>query len=380
MLIRNATAYVDSEFRQTDILIADGRIAKVGKGLDSKGEEILDASGLVAFPGLIDMHVHFREPGETWKEDFKSGGSAAVAGGYTLVYDMPNNVPKPTVTKGALEEKKRLAAKSRCEVRFHFGATESNLQEVKEANPESLKMYLGMTTGNLLMQDEKSVAAHMKAFPKERQVFVHAEPREIGLAVGIAEKAKRKVHITHVPNEAVLGAAKKWKLATADVTPHHLFLCRSDFEDGDCRALVKPGLETIGAVSELWTRLEEIDAVATDHAPHTLEDKRKGAFGFPGLETALSLFLDAYSKGMVDLGWIAKRFSENPARIMGLKDYGRIGPGYVGNITLADLKREWTVRGADFCSKSKWTPFEGKRLRGRAVKTIIRGETAFSLE
>ncbi|MDD5337625.1 MAG: dihydroorotase family protein [Candidatus ainarchaeum sp.] len=379
MLIKNAIAYVDGKFAQNDILIENGKITGVGRALDARGE-IVDARGLIALPGLIDMHVHLREPGETWKEDFKSGGDAAVAGGYALVYDMPNNIPKPTITREALDEKRKLALKSRCEVRFHFGATENNFEEVRDAKPESLKMYLGMTTGNMLMKDEKSVERHMKEFPKAKQIFVHAEGDEAGKAIGLAKKAGRKVHLTHVPNESVLDAVKGWKLATADVAPHHLFLCKSDFDEGDCRALVKPGLETIKSVSDLWKRLDGIDAIATDHAPHILEDKKKGAFGFPGLETALPLFLDAYSRGLMDLEWIAKRFSENPARIMGLRDYGRIEKGCVGSITLVDLKREWTVHGNELCTKAKWSPFEGKQLRGRAVKTIVKGEVAFSLD
>lgn len=378
MLIRNARAYLNRGFRKTDILIRAERIAKVALGIDAGCGGVLDAHGLVVLPGLIDLHAHFREPGQTQKEDFLSGSRAALAGGYCLAYDMPNNMPRPTTTKEALDEKKMLAQKALCEIRFHFGATKTNFMEVKGADPESLKFYLDETTGNLLLDNEKCVFEHMRRFPRKRQIFVHSELEKTRMVIRLARKAGRRIHITHVPNLQVLDAARSWKLATVDCTPHHLFLDREDAENLGALGRVNPPLQEKAIVSGLWKRLDEIDAIATDHAPHLKSEKLSGAAGFPGLETALALFLDAHSKGRIGLEWIAQRFSENPAAIMGIgKEYGKIAPGYFANLTFVDTEKAWVVRGEKLYTKCKWSPFEGMKLRGKVVRTMCRGKTAF---
>lgn len=379
MLVRNAKAYVKGKFRNIDILIRGERIAKIGKNLASPDEKIIDARGLAVFPGFIDMHVHFREPGETHKEDFLSGSKAALAGGYALAYDMPNNMPKPTVNREALEEKRTLAKKALCEVRFHFGATDSNFDDVRSANPESLKMYLGETTGGLLLRDRANILKHMQGFPSGRQIFLHAEGKDAELAVGMAKKAGRKVHLTHAPSLREIALIKSYRMGTVDCAPHHLFLHSGDLKKLGKKGLVKPALRDKKEISLLWKNLDKIDAIATDHAPHLLEDKMRGACGFPGLETAAALFFDAYSRKKVSLEWIASRFSENPARIMGLTDYGRIEEGCVANLTFADLRKTWAVQGNKLFTRCAWSPFEGKKLKGKIVKTVCRGKVAFNL-
>lgn len=376
MLIRNGMVYADGKLVEKDIVIEGRKIKKIGNGLH--GDNEIDASGLAVFPGLIDMHVHFREPGQEWKEDFLSGSRAAVAGGFTLVYDMPNNMPRPTITAEALKEKKKLAEKAVCEVRFHFGTTKDNFEEVNKARPESLKMYLNETTGNLLLSDERAILKHMQNFPKEKPIFIHGEGEMVEKAIELAKKVGRKVHITHAPTILEIKAAKKWKLGTVDCTPHHLFLNSGDFLETDWQGYVKPRLQRKDEVMLLWKNLERIDAVATDHAPHTVEDKINGAYGFAGLETALALFLDAYAKGIISLEWIVSRLAENPAKIMGLEGYGKIKEGYFANLVLVDMEKEWIVHGSEFFSKAKWSPFEGKKLKGKVMKTICRGKIAFS--
>ncbi|VVB98574.1 Allantoinase [uncultured archaeon] len=391
MLIKAANAYIGGRFRKADILIKGERIAKIANTIEADGEEVLDAAGLVALPGLIEMHAHLREPGQTQKEDFITGSRAALAGGYTLVYDMPNNMPVPTITKAALEEKKQLAKKALCEIRFHFGATDANLGEVKAANPGSMKMYLGKTTGNIVLNEDDAILAHMRGFPKERQIVVHAhgeggseedDEKGIARAVSLAKTAARKVHLTHLTTVRELEIAGGWRLASIDCTPHHLFLNK---EDGAAMkpeemALVNPPLRSRKEVALLWKNLDKIDAVATDHAPHLPDEKMQGARGFPGLETALALFFDAYSKKLVSLEWIAQRFSENPAKIMGLKGYGKLENGYFANITLVDTKKEWKVEGSELYTKCKWSPFEGRKLKGRVARTICKGKTAFTFD
>ncbi len=389
MLIKGALAYFEGKFQKKDIVIKGERIAKIANRLDAKEEQKVNANGLLAFPGLIDMHVHLREPGQTQKEDFLSGSKAALAGGYTLVYDMPNNFPKPTITKEALEEKKALAKKALCEIRFHFGATNTNFEEVKEANPESLKFYLGKTTGNILLDDENAILRHMREFPAEKQVIAHAQSGEseedatggVRKAVALAGKVNRKIHITHASTIMELEAAKTWKYATVDTTPHYLFLSKEDGRKMKPKekGLVHPPLRSKKNSGLMWKALGRIDAIVTDHAPHLIEEKVSGARGFPGLETALALFLDRYSGKRIGLEWIVQRFSENPAKIMGLKEYGKIREGCFANITLIDPKREWKVKGEELYTKCGWSPFEGRRLKGRVVKTICMGKMAFSL-
>ncbi len=387
MLVKNALAYVNGKFRKTDILIKGERIAKIANRLDTGEERVVEARGLVALPGLIEIHAHLREPGQAHKEDFLSGSKAALAGGYTLVYDMPNNLPKATITKEALEEKKELAKKALCEIRFHFGATNTNFEEVKNANPESLKFYMGKTTGNILLDDENAILKHMMKFPRQKQIIAHAQKGEtaegaaegIEKAVALAKEARRKIHITHCSTVRELEIAKKYRLATVDTAPHYLFLSAEEAEKmkPKGKGLVHPPLRSRKEVALMWKNLENIDAIATDHAPHLLKEKGDGAHGFPGLETALSLFLDAHSKKQVSLAWIAQRFSENPARIMGLKGYGKIEKGHFANITLVNLKKEWKVRGEELYTSAKWSPFEGRKLKGRVMKTIYKGKIAF---
>lgn len=390
MLIKGANAYVGGKFRRCDILIRGERIAKIAKKIAVKDKETINASGLVAFPGLIELHAHLREPGQTEKEDFLSGSMAALAGGYTLVYDMPNNMPRPTITKEALEEKRRLAKKALCEIRFHFGATEHNFADVEGADPQSLKLYMGHTTGNLTI-GAGTAYEHMLKFPKEKQIIVHAQDGEtpqsaqdgVQCAIGLAQKAERKIHVTHASTAKEVEIARGWKLCTVDTAPHYLFLSKEDAAKMKPRelGLVHPPLRSRAEVSSLWKKLAQIDAICTDHAPHLVADKAKGARGFPGLETALSLFLDAYSKKKVTLEWIATRFSENPARIMGIygDGYGKIEEGAYANIALVDLKKTWTVKGSEMYSRCGWTPFEGRKLKGEVVKTICRGKSAYHI-
>lgn len=389
MLVKNALAYINGKFRKKDILIKGKRIVKIASLIEEK-EEIVNANNLIVFPGLIDIHAHLREPGQTQKEDFLTGSRSALAGGYALVYDMPNNFPMPTITAEALKKKIMLAKKALCEIRFHFGTTKTNFKEIEKATPESLKIYMGKTTGKLILDDIPSILMHMKKFPKEKPIFVHAidntmleKDADKAFAAGVykaitlARIAKRKVHITHAGSAREIEIAKSYEGASVDCTPHHLFLSKEEAEKFKPRelGLVQPPLQTEREILLMWKKLEQIDAIGTDHAPHLFEEKCKGAQGFPGLETALALFLDAYNlENRVSLEWIATRFSENPAKIMGLMEYGKIYPGFFANITFVDLKHEWVVRAEKMHSKAQWSPFEGKKLKGKVVKTIYKGK------
>ncbi len=390
MIIKNAKFYLGGKVVIKDILIEKGKITGIGK---FKGEGI-DANGLFALPGLIDPHVHLRDPGLTYKEDFHSGTRAALAGGFTTVLDMPNTTP-PTTTVKSFKQKQVIAKKKAvCDYGLHFGATKNNFNEVKKAKPNSMKLCMGKTTGNLLVDDVYSILKHFSSFPKEKPLIVHAEDAETLEAIEkmkkgraeiaekiavekarlLAEQTDRVVYFAHTTTFEAVHLAKIWKKSLVEVAPHYLFLSRE--KDGKRLgkfSKVYPPLRSEAERRELWGALYFVDSVGSDHAPHTSQDKKKSSAGFPGLETTLALFLNAYNEGKIELPWIINRMAENPAKIFGLNSKGRIGKGYDGDITLVDLKEGWKVSADDFESKCGWTPYEGFTLKGRVKKVFLRG-------
>jgi dihydroorotase len=382
LAIRNGTAFIKGQYQHTDILIEGGRITKIGA--DLKGDESINAAGMIVLPGLIDPHVHLREPGETSKEDFITGTRAAIAGGFTTVIDMPNN-STPTITKERLIEKQKLAEeKALCDVRFHFGGTDDNFEEVKRADPDSLKLYLGLTTGNMVLKNPDSVAKHFRSFPKDRPIVLHAcdhsENEEKNLektfstvegAVSLAKDMGRRIHIAHASTKKEVTLAKSYAGCTVEVAPHHLFLSKDDESGLGDFSKVFPPLRSEQKRIMLWSALDLVDCIATDHAPHTVEDKELGAAGFPGLETSLALMFDACSRGLLDKIWVAQRMSENVARIFNLKRKGKLEIGFIGDVTIVDPAKVWTVKGSGLETKCRWSPFEDRELKGK-VKTVVK--------
>jgi len=381
LLVRGGLAFINGSFSSKDILVSDGLIAGVGSGL--RADETVDASGCLVLPGLIDPHVHLREPGDTYKEDFRTGGRAAIAGGFTTVMDMPNNRP-PTVTVERLEEKKLLAKKALCDVLFHFGGTDDNFDEVRKADPQSLKLYLGKTTGGLMLHDPASLERHFANLRKDRPVVLHAcgenSDEKKGIAetwanvekcVSLAAKMMRRIHIAHASTGHEILLAKRWSGCTVEVAPHHLFLSKKDAEKLGPYGKVNPPLRSEQDRIGLWKMLEGADCIATDHAPHTPEDKEAGAAGFPGLETSVALMFDACAKGLLDRIWVAERMSGRVAGAFNLKDRGRLAKGFAGDVTVIDPKKEWKVDASEFETKCRWSPFDGMTLKGR-VRTVVR--------
>jgi dihydroorotase-like cyclic amidohydrolase len=241
LVIKGGKAFVKGEFIQGDILIEDGIIKEIASGL--KGEETINADGLLVLPGLIDSHVHLREPGGETKEDFRTGTQAAVAGGFTTVIDMPNN-SIPTTTKDRLEEKRALAAeKALCDVFFHFGTTDSNFDEVIKADPLSLKVYMGHTTGELMLKEEGSLERHFSNFDADKPIVVHASHHSKNeeenlektykneeFAIKIAEKYNQKIYLAHVSAAHEVDVFGKYQRATFETAPHYLFLNSQDAE------------------------------------------------------------------------------------------------------------------------------------------------------
>ena len=260
---------------------------------------------LQRIPGLIDVHVHLREPGATHKEDFYTGSRAAIAGGFTFIIDMPNN-PTPTITKEKLEEKVTLSKqKAICDIGFHFGTNGKNIEEFKYAiespNVFGLKIYCNHTTGEMLILDHELLEKVFSAWNSTKPILVHAEGEQMVTALSLADKYKRRIHVCHISQkievELVRKAKEQGQNVTAGVTPHHLYLTKEAIIRMKGYAMVKPPLGTDEDMKALWEGLKDgtIDIIESDHAPHTKEEKnpvdtnKNPAFGMPGLETTLGL-------------------------------------------------------------------------------------------
>ncbi len=331
-------------------------------------------------PGLIDPHVHLRDPGAMHKEDWDSGTAAALAGGFTCVLDMPNNTP-PIADEASLADKEAAAAaRARCDYGLHFGAGESNAAEAARLAPRctGLKLYLDATFGPLRLDDLHSLEQHFAFWPPDRPILAHAEGRTVAAVLFIAQLHDRPVHICHVSRrdeiELIAAARARGVHVTCEVCPHHLFLTReADLAGGFIE--VRPRLATQDDVDALWAHLPTIDCFATDHAPHTRAEKesQNPPPGFPGLETALALWLTAVEAGRLSLDDVVSRMSANPARIFDL-------PAQPDAWIEVDPDLAWTVRAASAHTRCGWTPFEGWHLRGRVTRVTLRGQLAYDGE
>jgi carbamoyl-phosphate synthase/aspartate carbamoyltransferase/dihydroorotase len=334
---------------------------------------------MLKVPGLIDPHVHLREPGATHKEDFDSGTQAALAGGFTLVLAMPNTQP-PLVDDEALRQaKSALKAGARCDAGLYLGAGAGNVDSAASlvGSVCGLKLYLDQTYGPLQLDSLGLMQAHVVSWPRSKPLVAHAEGGSLAALLMVALLAERPVHICHVSRREeilLIRQAKERGLAvTCEVAPHHLFLTEEDVPGlGKGRAEVRPRLASKADREALWENLDVIDCFATDHAPHTLEEKdgEDPPPGFPGLETALALMLTAAAEGRLSHEEVFKRMHTNPKHIFNLPDQAET---YVEVDPLA----KWEVQGSEFRSKSRWSPFEGMQLQGRVVRVVLRGEAAF---
>ena len=382
LLIKNCRILIKGKVFQKNIFIKNGKISKI-TNKEIKANEIIDARGNFVLPGLIDCHVHFREPGLTHKEDFLTGSMAAAKGGITTILDMPNTIP-PTTTLQALEEKRKLAAKSIVNYGFNFGATLENLKDIQKAkNIAAVKLYMDETTGGMKLEDLDSIR---DIFRTSKLTIIHAEDLNIKTAVDIfiKNKIRNKLHVAHVSSGQELDYAKNNPIknqVSVEVTPHHLFMNEKDLQTLGAFAEMKPRLKTEHDQKALWDGIERgtVDIIATDHAPHLREEKEMAnyPFGVPGLETMLPLLLDAFNNNKIDLSTIMKLCCENPARIFKIKNKGFVKEGYDADLTLIDLDKRQAVRSEDLLAKCKWSPFEGKILKGWPVATIVNGNVVY---
>ena len=415
--LNNALILENRKVVERSIGISNGKIRKISTHRIKAAREI-DCFGKLLLSGLIDVHVHFREPGFIHKEGWNSGSRAAVAGGITSVFDMPNTRPQTTTLK-ALSQKIKLAKKkSYCNFGIHFGATGENIAEIKKAKGiRSIKIYFGSSTGNMLLNDEEKLLEIMEiAKKKDFVVCVHAEDDAIisGNSIkyskgnsgvhdkirsaeaeaaaivkllGMRKKSKCRMHFCHISGRKglllIAKAKKKSRAITAEATPHHLFLNNKDVGRLGNFGKVNPSIKSEKDRKALWKGIFNgaIDVIATDHAPHTIAEKKRpyrdAPSGLPGIETMLPLLLDAMHKGKVSINEIQTLCSENPAKIFGLEGKGAIKKGFDADLVVVDVMAEKKVENKKLFTKCRWSPWDGQRLKGVVEKTIVGGKVVF---
>lgn len=329
---------------------------------------------IIRLPGLIDVHVHLRDPGQTHKEDFTSGTSAALAGGFTTVVDMPNNA-EPITTIERLKNKRDLAKqKAVSDIGFHYGSLGDNLDTFAEAAKLSvgLKLYLNNTTGGYLL-DAKHLKEIYAAWPQDKVVLLHVEEDVIDIAIESMKDLKRPIHVCHMPSkeilEKIIEAKKAGYPVTCGVCPHHLFLVSDDVERLGSYGKMLPSLKTKADQEYLWDHLDDIDIFESDHAPHTHDEKAEGAHGVPGLETTLPLLLTAEKQGKITREQIIDKCFTRPAEIFGIS---------TDDDTYIEVSLEtYKINNDDLHTKCGWSPFHGQEVTGKVVKTVIRGEVVY---
>jgi dihydroorotase len=417
-LIRHGLVVLPDGARGADVALADGRIEAVsapGEAIPpGTFERVIDATGLTVLPGAIDAHVHFRTPGGEHKEDWETGSLAALAGGVTTVLDMPNTDP-PTTSRKALDDKRaRVAPLARVNHGFFFGATATNVEEAAEAdNVAGLKVYMGSSTGGLLVSDEDRLDHIFAAYPG--RIAVHAEDEQIiragslkhqgatdatvhprirnvlsarratERAIALARRHGRELHICHMSTaeEADIVRRAADPRITCEVAPHHLVLNEKALAEMGNLAKMNPPLRSEDDNEALWRALADgdITCVASDHAPHTLAEKAASYWeapaGVPGVQHLLPILLDAAHWGRLTLERVAQVTAEWPARRFGIRGKGRIEAGYDADLTLAAMGVARRVERADVRSKCGWTPYEGMTLHGWPVTTVLAGEVVY---
>ncbi len=405
---------ISGAMNQPDLFVEDGHFVE---SLDRTVCEIVDAEGLHVLPGMVDTHVHFREPGASHKETWETGSRAAALGGVTCVLDMPNTDPA-TVDMSRLDEKRRLVeGRSHVDFGFHLGASlnfeeMSNVQGVK-----AVKVYMGSSTGDLLVdqpsmwerifrwakdqnlivivhaEDERRMRERMSTRLDDTTPMAYAEARDcecahlaVSAALELQKKVGNELHIAHVSCREELEALRMADSShvSFEIAPHHLMFTMNDMQDA--RLKMNPPLRHEEDRVALWKALTEFENVmiATDHAPHTLEEKSqdiwKAPAGVPGVQFALPILLNAVNEGRLTLEKVVELYSARPARRFGLSQKGGFEPGKDADFVLVDLQKSHTVLRSDVASKCGWSPYEGFELKGWPVATYLRGEPADRLK
>jgi dihydroorotase len=412
LVLKGATVVNHDGTHLRDIAIKQGRI--VGIGRFDKAAEVIDCKGLHILPGVIDSQVHFREPGLEHKEDLETGSRAAVMGGVTSVFEMPNTKPTTTTAERLADKVARARNRMFCDFAFYVGGTRENLNDIAALeNAEGsagIKVFAGSSTGDLLVEDDNGLDAIISRIARRAAFHSEDEMRlrqRVGFQVagdaashpvwrdeeaarlcterllGIARKHHKRIHVLHISTaeELPLLAAHR-DIATVEVTPHHLTMCADDYARLGTKLQMNPPVRDKRHRTALWHAIGSglVDVLGSDHAPHTLEEKSKSypqsPSGMTGVQTLVPIMLDHVNKGQLTLERFVDLTSHGPNRIFGIGRKGRIAEGYDADFTIVDMKRKETITNKWIESRSNWTPYDGVKVQGWPVGTMVRGKFA----
>jgi len=411
LILKGGTVVNHDGAGQRDIGVSGGRITAIGSLDKSLAKETIDCTGLHVLPGVVDSQVHFREPGLEHKEDLETGSRAAVLGGVTSVFEMPNTKPLTTTEDALADKVRRATGRMHCDFAFWVGGTRENAAEVGDLErlpgAAGIKVFMGSSTGELLVEDDEGVLAILRntrrraAFHSEDEFRlqerlgerVEGDPSshpvwrdEIAALrcterlVSVARRARARIHVLHISTAEEIAFLEHHKdVATCEATPHHLTLSADDYAELGTLIQMNPPVRAPRHRDGVWRGVEQgiVDVLGSDHAPHTLEEKAKhyplSPSGMTGVQTLVPIMLDHVNAGRLTLERFVDLSSHGPNRIFGMARKGRIAAGYDADFTIVDLKRRETIRNARQGSRAGWTPYDGKQVVGWPVGTIVRG-------
>ncbi len=414
LVLSNGTVVNQDGVALRDIGVRGGRIAGIGNLSAASAGERIDCKGLHVLPGVIDSQVHFREPGLVHKEDLETGSRAAVLGGVTAVFEMPNTDPTTTTAEALADKLSRARGRMHCDFAFWVGGTHENVADIAELErlpgAAGIKVFMGSSTGRLLVADDAGVLAILKrirrraAFHSEDEARLN-ERKALRVAgdpsshpvwrdevaalqcterlVRLAREARAQVHVLHVSTrEEMEFLALAKDVASAEATPNHLTLSAEDYPRLGTKLQMNPPVRGPEHREGIWRGVSQgvVDVVGSDHAPHTLDEKAKpypdSPSGMTGVQTLVPIMLDHVNAGRLTLQRFVDLTSAGPQRIFRILGKGRIAAGYDVDFTIVDLKRAETIRDSWIASRSRWTPYDGKTVTGWPVGTIVRGRRA----
>ena len=412
LIIKNAECYVDGSLISTDIAIKGNVISKISKNIVETSDQILDAKGLTVFPGMIDTQVHFREPGDPNKETLESGSKAAVLGGVTSVFEMPNTSP-PTDSPERFQDKlDRAKGRMYSNYAFYYGATENNSSSLEVTKDLEgccgIKMFIGSSTGNLLVKDDKYIEQVIKNAP--RIVSIHSEDENLLNArkdkiingdvryhyvwrnvetamtstIKVAKFAKslnKRIHVLHVSTKDEIDFLRDYKdIVSVETTPNHLSLFAPDcYDEKGTFVQMNPPVREKQHMEGIWKGVLDgtVDVIGSDHAPHTKEQKMQAypasPSGMPGVQTIFLLMLKHFREGKIKLEKVISLLSENPCKLFGIKQRGYIKEGYFADLTIMNMNKEFTITNDWIASNCKWTPYDGWKVMATLHGTIVNG-------
>ena len=423
ILIKGATIVNEGNTFNSDLLIEDERIKKIAENIEADVDKVINAKGKYLIPGVIDDQVHFREPGLTHKASIYTESKAAISGGITSFMEMPNTNP-PTLTQDLLENKFKIGDKdSLANFTFFMGVSNDNLEEVLRTDPKhvgAIKIFMGSSTGNMLVDDRKILEKIFKESPM--LIAVHCEDEDIiqkniqiakntfgenvpvekhpeirseeacyrssSTAISLAKKYNTRLHVFHLSTEREIDLFRndiplEEKRITSEVCIHHLWFDEKDYQKKGSLIKWNPAVKKKSDKEALFNALleDKLDVIATDHAPHTLEEKKNSYFqspsGGPMVQHALPAMLEFYHNGKITLEKIIQKMCHNPAICFCISERGFIREGYYADLVLLDIDDPWKVSKDNILYKCQWTPFEGETFRSKITHTFVNGHLAF---